>query len=129
MLKDIDSIFIRLGSPYSSAQVSNDGSVIVTYIDENNSPVNIQVDKLSGKCIDVIGGPIGDGSQSRIYFLNEDGSVEMSDLNRNITKGIASVGKINGLSNIVRICYANNNKSGIPIAIDTSGNSYNLLEY
>lgn len=127
-MKNLTDVFVRLGSPWDSAIIGKDGSVIVKVVN-NNVPIDVKVQGLSGKCIDVIGGPVTDGASSVIYFLNVDGTVEKSNSDWYSSNKITSAGIIPDLKNIVRICYANNNKAGVPVAIDKDGKCYNLLDY
>jgi len=126
---------IRLGAPLDSALISVNGTVNVRIVKDNQSK-NVPITNLSGKVVDAIGGPLGDGANAIMYLLMEDGTVEYTEelwtattsnykTLEDITE-IKSVGKVEGLSNIVRICYLNNNKAGVPIAIDKDGYSHSL---
>lgn len=125
-LSDLTDTYVQIGYPYDSAIVHQDGTVTVKYSLDSNTITSCLVENLNGKVVDVIGGTYIDGSSSKIYFLMEDGTVEVSDANRHLTKGIGSIGKIEGIHDIVRICYLNNNKAGVAVGIDEDGNCFSL---
>lgn len=131
----LNETLVRLGAPLDSADISLIGSVNVKIVKENISK-KVPVTNLSGKAVDAIGGPIGDGANSIMYLLMEDGTVEYTEDLWSATTWnyktldeiteIKAVGKVEGLSDIVRICYLNDNMAGVPIAIDKDGYSYSL---
>lgn len=129
-LSNLKGTKVRLGSPAESAAISTDGTVSVIIV-KDNYPKSFSVTNLNGKVLDAIGGPVGNGSTSRIYLLMEDGTVKYTEdllsINENASE-IKVEGKIDGVSNIVRICYLDNSKGGVPAAIDKDGKCHSLLK-
>lgn len=126
-LKDVR---VFLTYPFSRAVIYENGSVTVWYIpgEDMNLIKEINVTGLKGKVKDVIAGPIGDGASAAMFFLMEDGTVEWSnDIYDTVRSGkFYSKGKIEGVTDIVRLCFVENNKAGMPVAIDSQGNCYDL---